>query len=204
MLTLFYSPNSCALASHLALELSGLRYEARRVDIANNEQRSAAYLKINPKGRVPALVTEHGVLTENPAILVYIAQLAPAAQLAPLQDPFAFAQLQSFNSYLASTVHVAHAHRYRGYRWADDPEAHEAMRKKVPQNMRDCFRYIEDELLKGPWVLGDRLSVCDLYLFTICRWLPGDEVDINEFPRVAEHAQRLQQTPAVQRVLASQ
>jgi glutathione S-transferase len=204
MLTLFYAPNSCALASHLALELSGLAYEARRVDFANNEQRSAAFLKINPKGRVPALVTERGIITENPAILVYISQSRPEAKLAPLDDPFAFAQLQSFNSYLASTVHVAHAHRYRGYRWADAPEAHEAMKQKVPQNMRECFRLIEDELLQGPWVLGAQLSVCDLYLFTICRWLPGDEVDINDFPRVADHAARLQQMPAVQRVLASQ
>lgn len=204
MLILFYTPNSCALASHLALEMSGLQYETRKVDFANNEQRSAAFLKINPKGRVPALVTEHGVLTENPAILTYISQCAPEAQLAPLDDPFAFAQLQSFNSYLASTVHVAHAHRYRGYRWADLPEAIEAMKKKVPQNMRECFRLIDEELLQGPWVLGDKLSVCDLYLFTIGRWLPGDEVDIKEFPRVADHAARLQQMPAVQRVLETQ
>jgi glutathione S-transferase len=204
MLVLFHTPNSCALASHLALELSGLPYEARKVDFANNEQRSPAFLKINPKGRVPALVTEHGVLTENPAILTYISQCAPQAQLAPLDDPFAFAQLQSFNSYLASTVHVAHAHRYRGYRWADAPAAIEAMKQKVPQNMRECFGLIEQDLLRGPWVLGDKLSVCDLYLFTIGRWLAGDGVDIKEFPRVAEHAERLQQMPAVQRVLELQ
>lgn len=204
MLILFYTPNSCALAPHLALELSGLQYEARKVDFANNEQRSPAYLRINPKGRVPALVTERGVLTENPAILAYISQCAPQAELAPLDDPFAFAQMQAFNSYLASTVHVAHAHRYRGYRWADAPEAIEAMKQKVPQNMRECFRLIDEELLQGPWVLGDKLSVCDLYLFTIGRWLPGDGVDIQEFPRVAGHAARLQQLPAVQRVLESQ
>lgn len=204
MLTLFYAPNSCALASHLALELSGLPYEARRVDFAKNEQRSDAFLAINPKGRVPALVTERGVLTENPAILTYICQSRPEANLAPLNDPFAFAQLQSFNSYMASTVHVAHAHRYRGYRWADVPDAIEAMKQKVPQNMRECFRLIEQELLQGPWVLGEHLSVCDLYLFTIGRWLAGDDVDINEFPRVAEHAARLQQMPAVQAVLARQ
>lgn len=201
---LFYAPNSCALASHLALELSGLAYEARRVDFAQNEQRSPAFLAINPKGRVPALVTERGVLTETPAILAYICQCRPEAGLAPLDDAYAFAQLQSFNSYLCSTVHVAHAHRYRGHRWADLPEAIEAMKLKVPQNMRDCFRLIEQDLLKGPWVLGEKLSVADLYLFTIGRWLPGDEVDINEFPRVADHARRVQQLPAVQRVLAQQ
>lgn len=204
MLTLYYTPNSCALASHLALEMSGLEYAARRLDFAKNEQRSPAFLAINPKGRVPALVTEQGVLTENPAILIYICQLRPEAKLAPLDDPFAFARLQSFNSYLASTVHVAHAHRYRGYRWADAPDAIEAMKKKVPQNMRDCFRLIEEELLVGPWVMGAALSVADLYLFTIGRWLAGDEVDIKEFPRVADHARRVEELPAVQLVLSRQ
>ena len=203
MLRLYSTSNSCALASHLALELSGLAYEVRRLDFANNEQRSPEYLAINPKGRVPALVTEHGVLTETPAILAYICQLSPEAQLAPLANAFAFAQLQSFNSYLSSTVHVAHAHRYRGYRWSDSAEAIETMKQKVPQNMRECFGLIEQDL-KGPWVLGAQLSVCDLYLFTIGRWLPGDGVDINEFPRLAEHAARVQQLDGVQRVLAMQ
>ena len=204
LLQLYYAPNSCALASHRALELSGLAYEAKRVDFAKNEQRSPEFLALNPKGRVPALLTERGVLTETPAILVYICQARPEAQLAPLHDAFAFAQLQSFNSYLCSTVHVAHAHRYRGHRWADSAEAIEAMKQKVPQNMRDCFRLIEQDYLKGPWVLGEQLSVCDLYLFTIGRWLPGDEVDINEFPSVAAHAARVQQLEGVQRVLARQ
>jgi glutathione S-transferase len=78
------------------------------------------------------------------------------------------------------------------------------MKRKVPQNMRECFGLIDETLLQGPWVLGDTLSVCDLYLFTISRWLPGDAVDITEFPRVADHAARLQQIPAVQRVLQNQ
>lgn len=202
MLTFFYSPGSCALATHLALEHSGLPYAARKVDFSKQEQRSPEFLRINPKGRVPALVTDQGVLTENPALLVYIAQLAPEARLAPLDDPFAFAQMQSFNSYLASTVHVAHAHRYRGYRWSDDEAAIATMVKKVPQNMRDCFSLIENDYLRGPWVLGDNYSVSDMYLFTICRWLEGDEVDINEFPRVADHFRRMQENPVVQRVLS--
>ena len=202
MLTFFYAPGSCATATHLALEQSGLTYTVKKVDFKNQEQRSPEFLRINPKGRVPALVTDQGVLTENPALLVYIAQLAPEAKLAPLDDPFAFAQMQSFNSYLASTVHVAHAHRYRGYRWSDDEAAIATMVAKVPQNMRDCFTLIENDYLQGPWVLGNNFSVSDMYLFTICRWLEGDEVDIHEFPRVADHFQRMQEIPAVQRVLA--
>ena len=95
-----------------------------RVNFAKQEQRTPEYLRINPKGRVPALVTERGILTETPAILPSSRRRIPQASLAPLDDPFAFAQVQAFNSYLCSTVHVAHAHRMRGYRWADDPAAH--------------------------------------------------------------------------------
>src|SRR5262245_29355783 len=123
MLKLFYSPGSCALASHIALEEAGASYEIARLDFSKNEQRQADYLKINPKARVPALVTERGILTESPSILVYIAQTFPKANLAPLDDPFALAQLQSFNAYLCATVHVAHAHRMRGSRWVDDEAA---------------------------------------------------------------------------------
>lgn len=204
MLTLYYAPNSCALASHLALEHSGAIYEARRVDLAKGEQRSPEYLKVNPKGRVPALRTEEGILTETPAILAYLAQRFPRAQLAPIDDPFQFARVQSFNSYLCSTVHVAHAHRYRGHRWADDPAAIEAMRIKVPQTMTACFEQIENDYLEGPFVLGDRYTICDMYLFTISRWLPGDEVDVNAFPKVAALQRWMLANPSVQKVLEAQ
>ena len=111
MFTLYYAPTTCAFASHIALEDAGAPYKLHRIDFKAAEQRSAPYLAINPKARVPALVTERGVLTETPAILAFIAQSFPQAKLAPLDDLFAFAELQAFNAYLCSTVHVAHAHR---------------------------------------------------------------------------------------------
>ena len=202
MMKFFYAPNSCALASHLALEQVGAPYEACRVDFAQGQQKAPEFLAVNPKGRVPALVTERGVLTETPAILAYICQTFPAAKLAPIDDPFAFAQVQSFNSYLCATVHVAHAHRYRGERWADDPAAIAAMQQKVPQTMAACFELIEHDLFRGPYVMGNDYTVCDMYLFTICRWLAGDGVDIRRFPKVAEFQQRMFADPVVKKVLA--
>ena len=154
MLRLYYGPNTCALASHIALEQSGATYDTMRVDFKTDEQRSPEYLRLNPKGRVPALVTDRGVLTETPAILIYVCQSYPKAGLAPLDDPFALAQVQSFNSYLCSSAHVAHAHRMRGYRWADEESSFADMRRKVPQTVGECFQMIEREMLKGPWVLG--------------------------------------------------
>jgi glutathione S-transferase len=204
MLKLFYAPGTCALASHIALEEAGATYETERVNFANGEQHKPDYLAINPKGRVPALVTDRGILTETPAILAFIAQSFPAAKLAPLDDPFAFAQVQAFNSYLCSTVHVAHAHRRRGSRWADDPAAIESMQRKVPQTMGECFDLIEREMFKGPWVMGDIHTVCDPYLFTIAGWLEGDGVDINRFPKVRDHYARISARPAVQRAMSQQ
>lgn len=200
-LTLFYTPGTCALATRIALEEAGADYQLHLVDFRQQAQRSPEFLAINPLGRVPALRLEDGtVLTENIALLTYIAQRYPQAQLAPT-DAQGLAQMQGFNSFMSSTVHVAHAHKGRGSRWSDDPAAHESMKAKVPHNMRDAFTLIEHHHLRGPWVLGERYSVADAYLFTISGWLALDGVDIAEFPRVAEHHQRMQQRPAVQAAL---
>jgi glutathione S-transferase len=204
MLKLYYAPRTCALASHIALEDAGADYETVRVDFAAAEQRKPEYLSINPKGRVPSLVTERGILTETPAILIFVAQSFPHAALAPLDDPFALARVQAFNSYLCSTVHVAHAHRVRGYRWADDAEAIAAMQRKVPQSVGECFSLIERELLQGPWVMGSTYTVCDPYLFTLAQWLAGDGVDRTKLPKVDDHARRMLERPSVRKVLTDE
>jgi glutathione S-transferase len=204
MLTLYYATNTCSLASHIALEEAGAAFETRWIDFGAAEQTKPGYLAINPKGRVPALVTERGVLTETPAILAYVAHLFPEARLAPLDDPFALAELQAFNAYLCATLHVAHAHRARGYRWADDASAFEAMKKKVPQSVGACFALIEREMLRGPWVMGDAYTIADPYLFTLARWMEIDGVDPNAFPRVLDHRDRMAERAAVQRALNSE
>jgi glutathione S-transferase len=102
MFTLYYAPHTCSLASHIALEDAGATYQLKRIDFGKTDQQSPAYLEINPKARVPAMVTPRGILTETPAMLAFIAQSFPEAQLAPPEDPYAFAELQSFNSYLCS------------------------------------------------------------------------------------------------------
>jgi glutathione S-transferase len=204
MLTFYFSPGSCALASHIALEEAGAPFTLKRIDFSKAEQKSAAYLAINPKARVPALVAPRGVLTETPAMLAYIAQSYPEARLAPLDDPFAFAEVQAFNAYLCSTVHVAHAHRGRGYRWADDPLAIVAMQKKVPQSVGECFALIEQKMLKGPWVMGENYTVADCYLFTLAQWVEADGVDIATIPRVVDHRARMKERPAVRKAIAEE
>jgi len=204
MFTLYFAPHTCSLASHIALEDAAATYVMKRVDFAKTEQQKPDYLAINPKGRVPALVTPRGILTETPAMLVFIAQSFPKAQLAPLDDPFAFAELQAFNSYLCSTVHVAHAHRMRGHRWVDDPAAIIAMQKKVPESVGACFDLIERQLLRGPWVMGDTYSIADPYLFTLAQWLEADGVNPARIPRVIEHRQRMAERSIVKSAIAEE
>jgi glutathione S-transferase len=204
MLKFYYAPHTCALASHIALEEAGAEFDIVRIDFSAIEQRSADYLRINPKGRVPSLVTPRGILTETPAILAFIAQSMPEAALAPLDDAFSFARVQEFNSYLCSTVHVAHAHRMRGERWADDPSAIAAMQRKAPQALTACFELIEREMFVGPWVMGDAYTICDPYLFTLAQWWGADGVNSTGLPKLRDHGHRMRQRPAVLRALAAE
>ncbi|MBR1151196.1 glutathione S-transferase family protein [Bradyrhizobium sp. JYMT SZCCT0428] len=204
MLKLYFAPGTCALATHIALAEAGADYTAERIDFKTNQQQSPEYLAINPKGRVPALVTDRGVLTENVAMLAYIAQSFPKAKLAPLDDPFAFAQVQAINSYLSSTVHVAHSHKGRGYRWATEESSFADMKKTLPKSMGAVFALLEQKMLKGPWMMGETYTICDPYLFTLTGWLEGDGVDIATLPKVADHFKRMKDRPAVQKALAEE
>ena len=204
MLKLYFTPGTCALATHIALAEAGADYTAERIDFKTNQQQSPEYLAINPKGRVPALVTDRGVLTENVAMLAYIAQTFPKAKLAPIDDPYAFAEVQAINSYLSSTVHVAHSHKGRGYRWATEESSFADMKKTLPKSMGAVFGLLEQKMLRGPWMMGETYTICDPYLFTLTGWLEGDGVDIATLPKVADHFKRMKDRPAVQKALAEE
>jgi glutathione S-transferase len=204
MYTLYYAPHTCSLASHIALEDAGASYELKRINFGKTEQQSPDYLAINPKARVPAMVTPRGILTETPAMLAFIAQSFPPAKLAPVDDPFAFAEVQAFNSYICATLHVAHAHRMRGHRWVDDPAAIVAMQKKVPQSVSACFDLIERTMLRGPWVMGETYTIADPYLFTLAQWLEDDGVDPSRIPRVIAHRARVAERPNVKKAIADE
>ena len=204
VIKLFYAPHTCSLATHIALEDAGAEYATVRINFADDEQRKPAYLAVNPKGRVPALVTDRGNLTETPAMLAFIAQSFPRAQLAPLDDPFLFAEVQAFNSYLCATLHVAHSHRMRGNRWADDPAAITAMQRKVPESVSACYDLIEENMLRGPWVMGESYTICDPYLFTMAQWLEQDGVDPSRIPKVISHRRRMSERPEVQKAIAEE
>ncbi len=205
MLKIFYSPNACSLAAHIALAEAGADYQAVRLDLKAGDQRKPDYLTVNPKGRVPALVTDKGALTENPAILNWIAESFPKAHLKP-DDFFAYSQIQSFNLYLASTIHVTFAHLFRTERWADSDSARAEVKAKVPSSLATLWTLIEDRLRDGrSWIAGEQYTVADPYLYVFARWLERDGAGGSAaMPLTRAHRARMQERPAVKTVLAEE
>jgi glutathione S-transferase len=202
MLKLYYASNACSLAPHIALNEAGADYEAVKVDTAKGEQRSPKYLAVNPKAKVPSLATDRGTLTEVPVLLGYIARTYSKAELAPT-DSFDFFAMQSFNTFLSSTVHIAFAHLFRPERYGDSDAAKADMRAKVPRSLAEHMGLIEERFADGRnWVLGDKYSVSDPYLYVFSRWLERDGAGGSAaFPKLVAHRARMQERPAVQKTL---
>jgi glutathione S-transferase len=197
---LYYAPNTISIAVAIALDEAGLKYEPVLVNFREGEQSKPAYLALNPKGRVPTLETDGNLLTETGAILDYIGAIAPDADLVP-DDPLEAAHMRSVMYYLASTMHVNHAHRLRGSRWADRPESHADMTAKVPETMAQSARYVEQSCLRGDFVLGGKFTIADPYLFVVCNWLEGDGVRLSDFPAVAAFLDRMRSRDSVRNAI---
>lgn len=194
MLKLHYAPRTISVAVVIVLEELQTPYKAIRVDFANAEQAKETYRQINPKGRVPALETAQGILTETPAILEFI-----APELVP-EDAFAAAKMRELMSYLNGTMHPHHAHGARGGRWADEASSLADMKRKVPQRMADCAAHLEEYLPSLPFDAGSFAVLSDAYLYVVLTWLPGDGVDITHYPRLVDFQHRMNTKPSVQAV----
>ncbi|MEH6444103.1 MAG: glutathione S-transferase family protein [Oceanospirillaceae bacterium] len=202
---LYYTPGTISLAVHIALEMSGEKYQSIAIDFSKSEQKSATFLALNPLGRVPALVTAQGVITEALAILNYIvaqgvknhSELAASSQC----GNFFQAKVDSFNSYMSSTVHVGHAHLRRPERWVDNESSKVDMAKKTPRNITEYYNIIENDLFVGPWVHGEQFSSSDIYLFVVTRWLLGDGVDPQQFKKVYIHFEKMSEMKEVKELL---
>ena len=196
MLTLYYSPGACAMASHIALEEAQAEYELVRVDLKKGEQRTPEYLKVNPAGVTPALMTDDGVLTENPAILWYVAATHPEAGLAP-SEPFDLARMHAFDAFLGSSLHPSIARVI----FPKDRLEGDARRKATDLAL-SRYDLVERHLLKGPWAMGEGYSVSDGYLSVFTRWLrQAGMLDKERFPKLNAHLNLVQSRPAVQKVL---
>ncbi|MDI1294642.1 MAG: glutathione S-transferase family protein [bacterium] len=203
MLRLYYIPGACSMAPHIVLEESGAAFEPVAIDFYAGDHRQPEFLRLNPKGYVGVLITDRGPISENAAIMAYIAQAFPQARLAPT-DPYDFAQVQAFNLFLASAVHITYRHLSKPTLFADGADAARALAAKVPAMTERYFALIEDQLSDGrTWVHGDDWTISDAYLFIYASYLQrGDRGDPDRFPLVRAHRERVLARPATQRVLA--
>jgi len=200
MLTLYYSPGACSLAPHIALEETGASFALELVSIPEGEQQAPEYLSINPRGKTPALRTDEGVLTENVAILTYIARSFPQAQLLP-EEPIEMARCISHMAWLSNTVHPAFTHIVRPGRFATDEAAHDNLRATGRNNAWELLQELDALLAGREWVLGSRYSVADPNTLVIYGWGKGHGMPVEQLEHYTDFKNRMLWRPAVRRVL---
>ena len=197
MLTLYYGPGACSMASHIVLEESGEKYTPKRMDLAKGEQRTPEYLKMNPQGRVPLLQLDNGEpLAENTAILPY---LCKRFNLWP-SDPMAEAKALSTIGFFASSVHPAHAHVGRPERYTQDQSALPGIKEQGLKTFHGHLKQIDDKLAGREW-FGDKYSVLDAYGFVFYTWGVRRELPMGELKNYTAFKDRMKNRPAVARVL---
>ena len=197
MITLYYSPGACSMAAHIVLEEGGERYTPQRVDLANGEQKTEAYRKIHPLGRVPALRLDNGEpLSENTAILPY---LGKRFGLWPT-DAAAEAKALSLIGFFASSVHPAHAHVGRPERYTADTSAFSGIKDMGLKTFHGYLKQI-DTMLDGREWLSDRYSVLDPYAFVFYTWGVRRELPVGELKNYTAFKDRMMKRAAVQRVV---
>ena len=199
---LFYAPGSCAFVPLALLEEAGADYDAERLLLAEGEQRSAWFLKINPFGRVPALITDHGsVLTENIGIISWIAGRFPEASLLPMSDADQAGHTYSMMSWFATSLHVAIAQIWRPERFTIDKVHHAALGEGGRNTLFQGFEKIEKHMTAA-WLLGDRYSALDPYAYVFWRWGDRLQHDMTQYKMWHAHTERLLALPSVQRAIA--
>ena len=200
MLTLYYSPGACSMASHIALEETGEPYEAKLVSIPKGEHRSPDYLAVNPRGKVPALRTDDRVLTENVAILFYVASTFFDCRLLPL-DPLDGARCLATMAWFSNTVHPSFTRTLRPERFAGEEAAQAAVKASGREAFWANLQEL-DGLLKGKdWVAGVQYTVCDPYALVFYGWGLRAELPMRDLRAYTGFKDRMLARPAVRKVL---
>ncbi|HEX7668399.1 MAG TPA: glutathione S-transferase family protein [Polyangiaceae bacterium] len=201
MLKLYYSPGAVSLVTHMVLEETGLPYELERVAILEGQQHTPEYRRIHPLSRVPALELGAGdVLTETPAILQYLSDLAPAAGLMPVEMR-GRARANEWMSLFASHVHVTLITFYRPQRYTDDAPAHTALQRDGKARFIELLGHIEARLPERGFLLGDRYGAVDAYAAVFVIWARRLRISMAAFPRYGALTDRVLARPAVRRAL---
>jgi len=197
MMKLYYSPGTCSLSPLIVLNEAGLAFEVVKVDLkAKTTADGGDYLAINPKGYVPALQLEDGkVLTEGPAIVQYLADLVPAAKLAPANGSFERVRLQETLNFVSTEIH-------KGFSPLFNPQAPAEWKAVVRGNLGKRFDLLSQWPEKQPYLQGESFSVADAYLFTVLGWCRWVDIDLGKWPVLVEYCARIAERPAVKAALA--
>ena len=199
MYKLYYAPRSAALGVRALLETIGAPYQLSEVDIYSGEPRDPEFLRINPNGWVPALVYDGGAMYEAAAITIFLCDRHPEAGLAPApEDPLRGAFLQ-WLVYMAGTLQPAYQMFYYSFRFAAREEDYASVRSRSTTRLAEIWQILDDALAPGPWLLGDRFSACDIYLYMLSTWLADEHTPISAFPNVARCVDRVAARPEVAR-----
>ena len=200
MLKLYYSPGACSLVPHIALEEAGVDFEALRIPIAEGGHLTPEYLAINPHARLPALGTDQGVITENIAVLNFLADRLEAAGSVPRGDALAAARVNELLGWFSSSVHIAFAQIWRGSRFTDDEKLWPALEAAGRKVLNRQFDEIET-LCVDEWLVPGHFTAADSYALTFLRWARRIGFEISRYPRWVALAGRALDRPAVQRAL---
>lgn len=200
MLILYYAPGACSLVSHIALHEADAAHEARRIDLAKGEQQGEEFLAVNPHGRVPALVTDGGTITQNVAILNYLADTFGGDGSVPTGDPYARARANQLLGWFASSVHIAFAQIFRPGRFSPLDEVHGAIGEGGRAALGSHFTELDD-LCGSGWLAGDRFTAADSYAAVFHRWARLKDFDMSVYPRWTALVSRVVERPAVLRAL---
>jgi glutathione S-transferase len=197
---LFYSPGSCSLAPHIILEEAGKPFRMQMVVTDTGEAKTPKFRRLNPKGRIPVLVLGEWMLTEVPAILLYLAH--ENAAFSPKGQEEFLRTLEWFN-WLSGTVHsVAIRQIWRTEYFSTDPEAHQSIKDRGHEHLDEAYRQIESRLTPGKWAMASGYTILDPYLLVFYRWGNRMKLSMRElYPTWTHHAESMLQRPAVNRTL---
>ena len=199
---LYYLPGACSLADHIVLEWIGQPYEALQVERA--ELRSETHLKRHPVGQVPVLVDDDGwQLTENVAILNYLADRFPAAGLAGDGSARGRAEVNRWLGYLNSEVHQTFKPLFAPQRFITDESQHAELQDTARAKLRQHFTLFDRQLTGRDWLTGTR-SLADPYLFVVARWARAKQVDLQGLEQLARFNERLHADAGVQAAMRAE
>lgn len=201
MFKLYGSPGAVSLVTHIALEELALEYEFVALSLKDGEHLAPAYRSVHPLSRVPALEVAPGqILTETPALLFYLAELVPNAELMP-REGLARARAGEWLSLFSSAVHVAFISFFRPARFMDDGDAAELLRRDGKSRFFELLRHVEAKLPDAGFLLGERYSLCDANAAVFYMWARHFGLPVSELPRYSRLASAVMARPAVRRTL---